>query len=83
MAVVLGEDQRLGHLGAAGEDLGEELVAEGADHGADLILGHDGAVELAGLVGEVLVELLPAALARLAVALVDELLGLDGRARLR
>ena len=44
--VVLGEDQRLRHLGAAGEDLGEEPVAEGLEHGADLVLGDDGAVEL-------------------------------------
>ena len=46
VAVVLGEDQRLGHLGAAGEDLGEELVAEGADDGADLVVGDHVAVEL-------------------------------------
>ena len=45
--VVLGEDQRLRHLGAAGEDLGEEPVAEGLEHGADLVAGDDGAVELA------------------------------------
>ena len=35
--VVLGEDQRLRHLAAAGEDLGEEAVAEGLEHGADLV----------------------------------------------
>ena len=52
VGVVLGEDQRLRHFGAAGEDLGEELVAEGADHGADLVLGDHVAVELVGVVGE-------------------------------
>ena len=45
VAVVLGEDQRLGHLGAAGEDLREQLVAERADDEPDLVLGDDVAVE--------------------------------------
>ena len=44
--VVLGEDQRLGDGLAAGEQLGEQLVLERLDDGADLVLGHDGAVEL-------------------------------------
>ena len=71
MAVVLGEDQGLGHFRAAGEDLGEELVLEGADDGADLVGGDDVAVELVGVVGEVFVQLLPADAAGLPVALVD------------
>ena len=62
VGVVLGEDEGLGHLGAAGKDLGEELVAEGFDDGADLVRGDDVAVELVGIVGEVVVELLPALL---------------------
>ena len=46
MAVVLAEDDRLWDLGAAGEDLGADLVAEGLDDLADLVGGDDGAVEL-------------------------------------
>ncbi len=72
MAVVLGEDEGFGDLGAAGEDLGEEFVPEGADDGADLVLGDDVAVELVGVVGEVIVEFLPADLAGQAVAFVDD-----------
>ena len=60
VVVVLGEDQRLRHLGAAGEDLGEELLLEGADDGADLVGRDHVAVERAGVVGQVVVELLPA-----------------------
>ena len=56
MRVVLGEDQCLGHGRAAGEDLGEQSVAERLQHGADLIGGGDGAVELAGGVVEILVQ---------------------------
>ena len=44
--VVLGEDQRLRHLAAAGEDLGEEPVAERLEDGADLVARDDRAVEL-------------------------------------
>ena len=51
VGVVLGEDEGLGHLGAAGEDFGEQLVAEGADDGADLVRGDHVAVELVGVVG--------------------------------
>ena len=72
----------LGTSRAAGEDLGEQLVAEGADDGADLVHRDDVAVELLGLVGEVLVELLPADLAGLPVALVDVETGVDRRAAL-
>ena len=38
-----------GTYGAAGKDFGEETVAKGADHGADLIGRNDGAVELVRL----------------------------------
>jgi hypothetical protein len=63
VVVVLGEDERLGQGSslAAGEDLGEQLVAEGAHDGADLVRGDHVAVELVGVVGEVVVELLPSA----------------------
>ena len=82
VAVVLGEDQRLGHLGAAGEDLGEQLVAEGAHQGADLVQGDHVAVELVGVVGEVLVQLLPAHLAGELVAQVHVVAGFHLAARL-
>ena len=61
VGVVLGEDQRLRHLGAAGEDLGEQPVAEGLEHGADLVAAATTArSSWLARVGEVLVELLPA-----------------------
>ena len=69
VVVVLGEEQGFGNLGAAGEDFGEQLVAEGAHDGADLVRGDHVAVELVGVVFEVVVELLPALLARVAVLL--------------
>ncbi len=56
VGVVLGEDERLGHLGAAGEGVGQHLVAELLEDGADLAFGDDVAVELVGGVGEVLTE---------------------------
>ena len=61
VAVVLGEDERLRHFGAAGKDFGEELVAEGADDGADLIRGDDVAVELVGVVCQGLRPVAPSA----------------------
>ena len=69
VGIVLGEDQRLGHPGAAGKDLSEELLLERLDDGADLVRGHHVAVELVGIVGEVVVELFPASGAGLTVAL--------------
>ena len=56
VGVVLGEDQGLGHFGAAGKDFGEELVLEGSDDGADLVRGDHVAVELVGIVGEVVIK---------------------------
>ena len=82
VAVVFGEDERLGNVAASGEDFRRELVAEGADNGADLIVGNDVTVELVGAIGEVLVELLPANPAALAVALVDEEAGFNERTML-
>ncbi len=72
VGVVLGEDEGLGHPGAAGKDLGEELVLEGLDDGADLVRGDHVAVELVGVVGEVVVELFPARCAGVTVAFVDD-----------
>ena len=46
VGVVLGEDERLGDGAAAGKQFGEQLVLEGLDHGADLVLGHDVTVKL-------------------------------------
>ena len=83
VGVVLGEDERLGQVGAARKHLGEDLVAERGEHGADLVRGDDIAVEVGGVIGEHLVELFPADFARLAVAFVHEEAGLHLRAALR
>ena len=82
VAVVLGEDQRLGDFRPARKEVGEEPVAERADDGADLVAGDDAAVELAGVVGDVVVGPFPAAPARLPVAVLDHRVGrrLDGGA---
>ena len=80
VAVVLGENQCLGHFGAAGENFGEEPFLEGADDGADLVRRHHVLVQLPGGIVEVLVKLLPADFARLAVALIHPKPGDDGRA---
>ena len=82
VAVVLGEHQRLRHFRTAGEDFRKQLVAEGAHDGADLVRCHHLAVELVRVVVEILVQLLPAHLARLAVAQVHIVAGLDLAARL-
>ncbi len=71
VGIVLGEDEGLGHLGAAGEDLGEEFLLEGFDDGADLVRGDHVAVELVGIVGEVVVQLFPSLLARVTFHLLD------------
>ena len=70
VAVGLGEDQRLGNLLAAREDL-RQLAAEGADYGADLVRIHYRAVQLLGAVCLVLVLDLPALPARQPFALLD------------
>ena len=69
--IVLAEDQRLGHEGAAGEQIGEQHLLEGLQHGADLRLDHHRAVEVTGLVGEVFVEPFPAHGAGFLAAPVD------------
>ena len=71
-----------GTSAAAGEDLGEEPVAEGLEHGADLVLGDDGAVERLGAVADLLVEFLPAQRARLPVAELGDDPRVDGAAAL-
>ena len=81
--VVLCEDQRLRYPLAPREDLGEQLVAEGAHDGADLVRGDHVAVELIGVVCEVVVELLPALLARVALLDLHRVAGLDAGALLR
>ena len=45
--VVLGEDERLRDLAAAGKELGEQRIAIGLDHGADLVRRDHRAVEVA------------------------------------
>jgi hypothetical protein len=79
MAVVLGEDQGLGHLGTAVKDLCEETVAEGLDDRADLIFGDHTAVEFVRRVFEIVIQLLPAHLARELVALIHVETGVHGR----
>ncbi len=44
MVVILGEDEGLGNLGAAGEQVGEQGVAEGLEHGPDLFRRRHGAI---------------------------------------
>ena len=78
--LVLAEEDRLRHLRAAGEDLGQDLVAEGADDRPDLVGGDDGAVELGLVVGDLVFELLVGLLARQPVADLDPLARADRRA---
>jgi len=68
VGIVLGEDQRFRHLRTAREDLGEEAAAEGLEHGPDLVVGDDRAIERLGTIGHIFVELLPAAGACLAIS---------------
>ena len=82
VAVALGEDQRLGDFAAARKDL-LLPVAEGADHGADLIRVHDRAVELLGAVEVVVVLEQPSLPARQEIALLDLPAGGDPAAALR
>ena len=77
MGIFLGKDQGLRDFGAAGEDVGKKLFLEGADHGADLVYGHDGAVECLFIVFQVFVELFPADLTGVAVTFVDVKAGFD------
>ena len=76
VGVVLGKDEGLGHFGAAGKDVGEELVPEGFDDGADLVRGDYVAVELVGIVGEVVIESLPPLCPRLPIHQLHAIPGL-------
>ena len=57
VVVVFGKDQRLGHLGAAGENFGVQPVAKGGDDFANLVGRLHAAVQLVGVVFKVFVEL--------------------------
>ncbi len=76
---VLAKIRVLGTSRAAGEDF-RQLVAEGADDGADLIRINDVAVQLRGGIGFVFVLLFPALLAREFFAFLHLLPGGDLRA---
>ena len=71
VAVVLGEDDGLGHVVAAREYLGEELVPKGLDDSPNLVFGNHVPVKLIGGVDQVLLEALPADLPRQPVPPVD------------
>ena len=58
VVVVFAKDQGLRYLAAAGKQLGEQAVAIGFEHGADLVRHDHRAVELLRRVGEVLFEFL-------------------------
>ncbi len=60
VGIVFGKDEGLGNFGAAWEYFGKQFIPEGFDDGADLVRGDDVAVELVGVVGEVIVQLFPA-----------------------
>ena len=72
VGVVLGEDERLWHERAAGEQLGLHDIAIGAQDGANLIGHDDGAVEVGGRVIEIVGEDGLPGLARGFAAVVDE-----------
>ena len=78
MVVVFGEDQGLGYDGAAGEDVGEEPVAERFEDEADLGFAGDVSVELACGVFEVFVEFFEPLLSGSTVLFRDCRSGLDG-----
>ncbi len=89
VAVVLGEDQRLGDVAqppvvvdlAVGEH-GRQVVTDRPDDGADLVLGDHLLVEGLLVVGEVLVDLFEALVAGLAVTKRRPVARLDGGAAL-
>ena len=58
VTVVLGEDDGLGHVLTARENLREQAVPEGLDNGANLVFGYNVSIQLVGSVGQVLVKLL-------------------------
>ena len=68
VAVVLGEDDGLGHVFAAWENLGVDAVAESLNDRADLVHRDHGPVKLTWGIGQIILQLLPADLAGEAVA---------------
>src|ERR1035438_2721940 len=79
VAVVAGEHKRLRDFGAAGKDVGKELVAKFADDGANLVGGDNVAIEILRRVGKLRIEKLSAAGASKAIALVNPVAGFDAR----
>ena len=78
MVVVFGEDQRLRYDGAAGEDVGEQPVAERFEDEADLGFAGDVSVELARGLLKVFVEFFESLLSGSPVLFRDCRSGLDG-----
>ena len=74
VAVGLGEDQRLWDFAAVREKLREQIIPEGADHGADLAGIHNIPIQLCRSIDQVLVHLFPALGAGQAVPVLDLLL---------
>ena len=72
VAVVLGEDERLGHERATGKERGENRVLVRLEDGADLRGDDHRAVKFVGGVGEIVVEVLLAEVARGAGAFVHD-----------
>ena len=79
VAVVLGEDDGLGHIAAAGEYVCEQALSKGPYDGANLVFRHHVAVKLVGGVGQVLVQPLPADPPGQPVPPVDVVAGLHRR----
>jgi len=78
MAVVLGKDQGLGHLGTTREDFSEQPISESLNNRADLIFGDHAAVKLTRRILEIVIQLLPTYLPREFVALIHEEPGVHG-----
>ena len=70
MCIVLRENEGLGHFCAAGKDFGEQFVLEGSGDSANLVRRDYVAVELIGIIFEIVAELFPSRSAGLAVALL-------------
>ena len=80
VAVVFGEDEGFGNFRPTWKDVGEEIVTEGADDGANLVWDDDASVEFVGIVRDVLVGQLPADFACLAISVVDLVARVDDAA---
>ena len=82
VAVVLGKDDRLGHVPTGREYLREQLILKCSDDGANLVFRHHVAVKLVGCVGQVLLQLIPADLPCQSVPPVNVVPGIHCRALL-